>query len=131
LGLQNPEDDIMGKASRDKGKRGEREAASAIAQHWNAKEARRAVQFCGRAGDADLAGVPGLHCEVKRYARLASIDFIEQAEMDAAPGMVPVVLMRDDTSTEWVCMLRVSDAPEFARRLVSMLNEATPSVDAA
>jgi hypothetical protein len=116
----------MGKRSRDKGKRGEREAAAMIAHHWNATGARRAVQFCGRSGDADLTGVPGLHCEVKRYARISALDFLQQAEMDASPDTVPVVLMREDTSTEWVVMLRVSDAPEFARRLLQMVGEPGP-----
>lgn len=120
----------MGKASRDKGKRGEREAAASVSHHWNAAGARRSQQFCGRDGDADLTGVPGMHLEVKRYARIAAIDFLEQAEMDAASGNVPVVLMREDTSTEWVAMVRVSDAPEFARRLMQLLGEHTPAVDA-
>lgn len=119
----------MGKASRDKGKRGEREAAAQIAHHWGATGARRSVQFCGGAGDADLIGAPGLHLEVKRYARIAALDFLEQAEMDAKPGTVPIVLMREDASTEWVCMLRVHDAPEFARRLTQLLGEATPEVE--
>jgi hypothetical protein len=46
--------------------------------------------------------------------------------MDANPDTVPVVLMREDTSTEWVVMLRVSDAPEFARRLLQMVGEPGP-----
>ena len=113
----------MGKHSRQKGKRGEREAAAQIAHHWGAVGARRSVQFCGRAGDADLTGVTGLHCEVKRYARIAALDFLEQAELDAGAGEVPIVLMREDCATEWTVMLRVSQAPEFARRLVSMLEQ--------
>lgn len=117
----------MGKHSRSKGKRGEREAAAQIAHHWGAVGARRSVQFCGRAGDADLTGVDGIHCECKRYARIAALDFLEQAEMEAQPGSVPVVLMREDCNTEWTVMLRVSQAPEFARRLVAMLGEAKPS----
>ena len=120
----------MGKHSRQKGKRGEREAAAQIAHHWGAVGARRSVQFCGRAGDADLTGVEGLHCEVKRYARIAALDFLEQAQLEAEPGNVPVVLMREDCETDWTVMLRVSDAPEFARRLVRMLGEATPQVEA-
>jgi hypothetical protein len=119
----------MGLHSRNKGKRGEREAAAVIAQHWNATAARRSQQFCGRDGDADLTGVPGMHLEVKRYARIAALDFLEQAEMDATPGSVPVVLMREDTSTEWVAMVRVSDAPEFARRVMQLLGENAPAVD--
>jgi len=89
------------------------------------------VQFCGRAGDADLTGVDGLHCEVKRYARIAALDFLEQAQLDATPGAVPVVLMREDCATEWTVMLRVSQAPEFARRLVAMLGEAKQTVEAS
>ena len=117
----------MGKHSRQKGKRGEREAAAQIAHHWGAVGARRSVQFCGRAGDADLTGVDGIHCECKRYARIAALDFLEQAEMEAQPGSVPVVLMREDCNTEWTVMLRVSQAPEFARRLVAMLSKAKTS----
>ena len=121
----------MGKHSRQKGKRGEREAAAQIAHYWGAVGARRSVQFCGRAGDADLTGVPGIHVECKRYARIAALDFLEQAEMDATAGEVPVVLMREDCATEWTVMLRVSQAPEFARRLVAMLGEAKQTVEAS
>jgi hypothetical protein len=117
----------VGKHSRQKGKRGEREAAAQISHYWGAVGARRSVQFCGRAGDADLTGVDGLHCEVKRYARIAALDFLEQAEMDAAGGEVPIVLMREDCQTDWTVMLRVSQAPEFARRLVAMLGESKPT----
>jgi len=120
----------VGKHSRQKGKRGEREAAAQIAHHWGAVGARRTVQFCGRAGDADLTGVPGIHVECKRYSRIAALDFLEQAELDATPGAVPVVVMREDCATEWTVMLRVSQAPEFARRLLAMLGEATPAVEA-
>ena len=50
--------------------------------------------------------------------------------MDATAGDVPVVLMREDCATEWTVMVRVSQAPEFARRLVAMLGEAKPTVEA-
>ncbi len=46
----------MGSHSRTKGKVGERECAAELAKHWNCTEARRSVQFCGDAGDADLKG---------------------------------------------------------------------------
>jgi len=122
----------MGKASRDKGKRGEREAAAQIAHYWGATGARRAQQFAGvGTGTADLVGVDGLSVEVKRYARIACLDWLEQAELSGTPGTVPVVVFREDCSTEWSVMLRVHDVPEFARRIVGMLKEATPSVDPA
>jgi len=116
----------MGRHSRQKGKAGEREAAAILQQHWNATEARRAQQFCGAAGDADLLGLPGLHCEVKRYAAIGALKFLEQAERDATPGTVPFVMMRQDGDTEWAVMLRPSDAPEFARRVLAMIAERPP-----
>jgi hypothetical protein len=120
----------MGSHQRNKGKRGERECAAIISQHWNATEARRSVQFCGRAGDADLVGVPGVHLEVKRYAGIAACRFGEQAQRDATPGTVPVVLMREDGKTQWWAMLPVEDCPAFARALLGVLGEkAAPPAD--
>ena len=116
----------MGRHSRQKGKAGEREAAAVLQLHWNATEARRAQQFCGAAGDADLLGLPGLHCEVKRYAAIGALKFLEQAERDSKPGCTPFVMMRQDGDTEWAIMLRPSDAPEFARRLLAMIAERPP-----
>lgn len=124
---KNPwEDEGMGRHSRQKGKAGEREAAAVLQQHWNASEARRAQQFCGAAGDADLLGLPGLHCEVKRYAAIGALKFLEQAERDAKPGCVPFVMMRQDGDTEWAIMLRPSDAPQFARCILEMIAERNP-----
>jgi len=110
----------MGKTSRDKGKRGEREAAAAVSLHWNASGACRSQQFCGRVGDADLQGVKGLHCEVKRYSAIAAMKFLAQSEDEAAPGNTPIVLMREDAG-EWTVMMRVADAPEFARKLLDLM----------
>ena len=116
----------MGRHSRQKGKAGEREAAAVLQLHWNASEARRAQQFCGAAGDADLLGLPGLHYEVKRYAAIGALKFLEQAERDSKAGCTPFVMMRQDGDTEWAIMLRPSDAPEFARRLLAMIAERPP-----
>lgn len=113
----------MGAHSRSKGKSGERECASALATHWGCREARRAVQYCGDAGDADLKGTGQLHVECKRYCRIAVTDWLEQAEMDAAPGQLPVVVFRQDGEQNWICMMRVSDAPQFARELLGMIKE--------
>lgn len=98
----------MGRTSRTKGAAGEREAAAA----WNAATgcaAHRSAQRVGRHGDADLQTAAPVHIECKRYASIAAIRFLEQAERDAASGAVPVVLMRQDQDTEWVIMLRLSD----------------------
>lgn len=120
----------MGRMQRQKGKAGEREAAAVLALHWGALNARRSVQFCGKAGDADLTGIPGMHLEVKRYAGIAALRFGEQAQRDAAPGAVPVVVMREDGNTQWWAMVPVEDCPAFARALLGVLGErAAPEAE--
>ena len=61
--------------------------------------------------------------EVKRYCRVAVTDWLEQAEMDAAPGQTPVVVFRQDGENEWVVMMRVSAAPQFASELLNLIGE--------
>lgn len=94
--------------SRAKGARGEREARDAVKLHWGASDCIRAAQANG-SFSGDLLGVPpGLHCEVKFYSSIAALKFLRQAERDAKPGEVPVVLMRENGDTEWVVMVRLS-----------------------
>ena len=50
-------------------------------------------------------------------------DWVEQAEMDAEQGQVPVVVFRQDGENNWICMMRVSDAPQFARELLNLIGE--------
>ena len=51
----------MGKAQRDKGKRGEIELAKVLrAEGYNT---RRGQQYCGAAGNADVIGLSGIHIE--------------------------------------------------------------------
>jgi len=110
----------MGKMQRQKGKAGERECAAVLALHWNATNARRSVQFCGRAGDADLIGVPGLHVECKRYSKVAALKWLRQAIADCKDGRAPVVVFREDGDTEWTFMARVADGPAIARAIADM-----------
>jgi len=56
----------MGKASREKGKRGEREAANLI-RDWTGWDIRRRVRQ--HDGDSDLEGIPGWSVEVKNVSR--------------------------------------------------------------
>jgi hypothetical protein len=55
-----------GKASREKGKRGEREAANLI-RDWTGWDIRRRVRQ--HDGDSDLEGVPGWSVEVKNVSK--------------------------------------------------------------
>ena len=76
----------MGKASRDKGKRFERELAN-IFREYGYDEARRTAQYCGNTGDAsDVVGLPGIHVEAKRQEKMYLYDWIEQAAHDADAG---------------------------------------------
>ena len=66
----------MGKAQRDKGKRGEREAAVELTKALGVL-VERTRQFKGSPNSADLEGVDGLHFEVKRTERLSLYPAIE------------------------------------------------------
>ena len=81
----------MGRMSRQKGKRGEREAAAELAVVF-ACDARRGVQYQGGPDSPDvvLDGVP-IHVEAKRTERLSLWAAIDQAKADAPEGKVPIV----------------------------------------
>lgn len=100
----------MGKASRDKGKRGERECAALLKAHGF--EARRGQQFNGSDGSADVVGLPGFHIEVKRTEALRIYEAMGQAEADARDGETPLVLHRRNRK-EWLAILKADDFLEM------------------
>lgn len=102
----------MGKASRDKGKVGEREARDQVRTHWNAPDCIRTAQVSGKFSGDLMGGPEGLHLEVKRYKRIVSTDFMKQAEEDASPGEIPVVLSREDRG-DWLVTIKMKDSVEF------------------
>lgn len=91
--------------SRQKGARIEREAAKDARQHWGFDEAKRSAQVSGNIS-SDLWDTPGVHFEVKGHKRIAAQRFLDQAERDAAPGTIPVVLMRENGDKDFVVMVR-------------------------
>lgn len=93
--------------SRAKGCRGEREWAQLCREHGYT-EARRGQQYCGANGAADVVGIAGIHCEVKRVERLNIHDAMQQAVGDALDGEVPVVCHRKDR-TGWLVTMRAED----------------------
>jgi len=115
----------MGIHSKTKGKCGEREAAAELMQWWKLNGVRRSVQFCGGDGTADLSNTGRLHVEVKRRRSIKTVtDWLEQAERDAsATGNIPVVVFRQDGAGEWVAMMRLKDAPAFAREIQTLTGE--------
>lgn len=94
----------MGKMSKDKGKRFEREIASALKEYGY--DTRRTSQYCGNTGDAaDVIGLPGIHIECKHQEKVAIYDFMEQAIHDsAASGNKPTVFFRKNNHETLVCM---------------------------
>lgn len=113
----------MGRASREKGKRGEREVASAL--RAMGFDSRRAQQYAGADGTADvLTSIGGTHWEVKRYARIGSLRFLEQARRDAPEGSIPVVACRED-SGPWVIQVDLKDLPLLAERIAAARGTST------
>jgi len=104
--------------SRAKGARIEREAAKALEASLNV-DARRSVQFCGRAGDADLhTTLEGVHFEVKGRAKHSVLRFYEQAEEDAKKtSSIPVVLLRENGDPTFYLLLRLDDLRTVAGKV--------------
>lgn len=100
----------MGKASKEKGKRGERELAAVLREHGYS--ARRGQQFCGASGDADVIGLEGIHIEVKRTETLRLYDALAQAKADARPGEKPAVFHRKNNH-KWVVVQELDDWMEL------------------
>lgn len=101
--------------SRDKGCRGEREAAAA----WKivfGGNARRGQQFSGSEDSPDIVtSHAGIHVEVKRTERGNPYSWIEQAEADCG-DKVPVVMHRRNNK-EWLLIMRFADAPRLAQEI--------------
>jgi len=98
----------MGRMSRNKGKRGEREAAAELGKVFGCPS-RRGVQYQGGPDSPDvvLEGV-SVHVEAKRTERLSLWEAIEQASNDAPNGKVPMVWHKCNRR-ESVVIVRTSD----------------------
>lgn len=103
----------MGRMSRQKGKRGEREAAAELGSLLGCT-ARRGVQYQGgpESPDVVLEGV-NIHVEAKRVEALNLYAAMEQAKKDAPPGSVPVVWHRKN-GRESVVIVRTADIVALA-----------------
>ena len=78
----------MGKAQRDKGKRGELLWRDECRKHGY--DAQRGSQSNG-AVIADVIGLPGIHIECKFVERLNLRSAMAQSEGDAKEGEIPIV----------------------------------------
>ncbi len=91
----------MGRMSRNKGKRGEREAAAEWSRLFGIPM-RRSQQFCGASDESDdIVGHPGISIEVKRRQHLNVADAVETAVAEAKEGHVAVVCIVRIGSLGW------------------------------
>ena len=113
----------MGSMSRQKGKRGEREAAAELGQLLGVA-ARRGVQFQGGPDSPDvvLDGV-AIHVEAKRVERLQLWAAIEQAKQDSPPGKTPVVWHKANRRGS-VVIVETARLLELAREIVRATSSA-------
>jgi len=108
----------MGKMSRDKGKRGEREWANYLRDKLGF-DAKRGQQHRGGPDSPDvIGGIPGTHCEVKRTERLNLSEAMTQAVMEAKPGEVPYVAHRRN-GKGWMVTVEACDLFCFAKLIAS------------
>ena len=101
----------MGKASRDKGSRGERELAAIYREH-GFEDVERVPNSGGLWLPGDLSGLEGIHIEAKRQETLALPKWIAQSEADCPEGWVPTVQFRRSRGRvpdRWWCCLPVTD----------------------
>ena len=99
----------MGKMSRAKGARGEREIAGILREYGY--ETRRGQQFSGANGDADVVGLPGIHLEIKRVERLDLYGAMSQSRRDAEAAKnneIPVVMHRRN-NCKWLVTMELDD----------------------
>lgn len=107
-----------GRSSRNKGKRGEREAAKALQKVLGSEiEARRGIQFAGGPDSPDIVtNIEGIHFEVKRTESLSLYKAIDQAQNDCKPDQVPVVLHRRNHQP-WLIVFELDRLPEFVEAI--------------
>lgn len=98
----------MGRKSREKGKRGERELVHEL-QRFGFTETRRSQQYCGSAESADLVGLPGVHIECKRMESFSPYKALEQAAGDSAgTSNLPAVMHRRN-GQPWIVVMTLND----------------------
>lgn len=116
----------MGKSSREKGKRGERDLARLLRDAGIAN-ARRGAQHRGGPDSPDVIGIPGTHSEVKVRGSMTVMRYAAQAKGEAPEDAIPIIWLKEDRG-EWWAMVRAADLLDrdngFAPRLAAV--EGTP-----
>ena len=107
----------MGRFSKDKGARGERELATKL-RELGFVDAYRSRQYCGSASSADVLGIPYVHAEVKRCEHLSMYTAFEQARQDAADTAdMPTVFHRRN-GKPWLVVLSLEDWAKLCKTFI-------------
>lgn len=93
--------------SKRKGCAGERKFAALCRDHGYT-EAHRGQQFHGGYDTPDVAGLPGIHIEVKRVEKLNISDAMAQSVRDSEGKAMPIVAHRRNRSP-WLITMRAED----------------------
>lgn len=103
--------------SREKGKRAEREAAAILNENVPNAQARRAQQYSGTEGSADLIaqGLPGLWLEVKHREQMNIHKVFDESE-ESCGELCPVVMHRKN-NTDWLVTVKVEDIRIFVEQI--------------
>lgn len=117
----------IGKSSRARGKRAEREAANKITEFFQkfggelseVVQPRRSVQYSGRQAEGtapDIIGTPGVSCEIKHVERINLRNALTQSIESAMPNTIPVVLSKKSRCTpNWIAVMQMDDWLEMYR----------------
>ena len=101
----------IGKYSRNKGKRAERELAH-IFQDYGFADVHRTAQFMGKTGAAgDIEGLPFIHIEAKNVEKLNLRNAMAQSERDAEAngnGNIPIVCHKR-SRMPWLVTMNLTD----------------------
>ena len=103
--------------SREKGKRAEREAAAVLNEVVPNAQARRAQQYSGTEGSADLIaqGLPGLWLEVKQRQAMNIHKVMDESEENCGE-LCPVVIHRKN-NTDWLVTVKIEDLKLFVEQI--------------
>ena len=82
----------------------------------------RSQQYCGKAGDADVVGLDGLHIECKAVENLNVYKAYEQAESDCKAEDIPVVVFKKNRKPIMICF-ELDDLVDLAQ-LIHYLKES-------
>ena len=106
----------MGKLSRAKGARWEREVARRFNETMNGADIRRGIQNRTGGDAADIEGAGRLHIECKVGKLPNPRAALAQAVRDAKPGRLPLAVVKDDRQKPFVVMHLDQFLTEFVHR---------------